>query len=107
MNQKPKSVLFCSNHKAVSFQAIPSLLTIRTPIDEEIAKAIWQRQHDRLVSDAIFYKVNWRDPSIPFRFWDEFLLDAHAVLSLLYEKHIEYQSKDKSNGIVCDPNITE
>ena len=107
MNQKPKFEPFCSNHEAASFQAIPSVLTFETPIDEEIAKAIWQRQHDRLVSDAIFYKVNWRDPSIPSRFWDEFMFDTRAVLSLLYEKHIKYQSNNKSSGIACDPKITE
>jgi hypothetical protein len=99
MNQKPKFEPFCSNHEAVSFQAMPSVLTFEMPIDEEIAKAIWQRQHDRLTSDAIFYNAKWRDPSVPFQFWDEFLLDARAVLSLLCKKHIEYQNNDKSNGI--------
>ncbi len=65
MNQKPKFEPFCSNHKAVSFQAMPSVLTFEMPIDEEIAKAIWQRQHYRLTSDAIFYNAKWRDPSVP------------------------------------------
>jgi hypothetical protein len=102
MNQKPKFDPHGSGHELVSRQAIPSVLTLETPIDEEIAKALWQRQHERLVPDAIFYNAKWRDPSVPSKFWDEFLFDARAVLSFLYEKHIEYQNNDKSNGIACD-----
>jgi hypothetical protein len=104
MNQKPKFDPCCSSHEPV---AIPSVLTFETPIDEEIAKAIWQRQHDRLVSDAFFYKAKWRDPSVPSKFWDEFLFDAHAVLSLLYKKHIEYHNSDKRNGVACGPKIPD
>jgi hypothetical protein len=107
MNEKPKFDPYCSNHEPVSFHAIPSVLTFEAPLDEEIAKAIWQRQHDRLVSDSIFCNAKWRDQSVPSRFWDEFLLDAQAVLSLLYKKHIEYQKDDKSNRTAYDTKITD
>ena len=95
MNQRPKFDTAYSNLESVSYQAVPSVLMLETPIDEEIAKAIWQRQRDQLDSDAISSKAKWRDPSVPSRFWDEFLLDARAVLSLLYRKHFEYQNKIK------------
>jgi regulatory protein YycH of two-component signal transduction system YycFG len=72
-------------------QAYPSL-TLESPNVEEIARVIWQRQHDTLPADAFSHNVKWRDQSIPSKFWDEFLLDAHAVLMLLYEKHDEAQS---------------
>jgi len=107
MNEKPKFDPYCSNHEPVSFQATPSVLTFEAPIDEEIAKAIWQRQHSRLVSGSIFYSAKWRDQSVPSRFWDEFLLDAQAVLSLLYKKHTEYQKDDKSNRPAYDTKITD
>ena len=97
MNEKPKCDIYCSSDEPVPFQAIPSVLTLEAPLDDEIAKAIWQRQHDRLVPDAISYNAKWRDQSVPSRCWDEFLLDAHAVLLLLYKKHIKYQNSKKSN----------
>jgi hypothetical protein len=94
MVDKSKSVPFCSrNNEVILFQVDSSTLTLDTPDVEEIAKAIWQRQHDTLVSDSLFYNTKWRDQSIPSKFWDEFLLDAHAVLSLLFNKHIEYQNR--------------
>jgi len=84
---------FCSiSDELIPFQVVPSILTLETPDVEEIAKVIWQRQHNALVSDAISYNLKWRDQSIPSRFWDEFLRDARAVLSLLCKKHIEYQN---------------
>jgi hypothetical protein len=86
-------VPFCSRYnEAVVSPACPSILTLETPSVEEIAMAIWQRQHDGLVSGGISYNAKWRDQSMPSRFWDEFLLDAHAVLLLFYKKHIEYQN---------------
>ena len=81
----------CQIKGAFFSQGDHSLLTLETPSVEEIAKAIWQRQHDALGSDAIFCNVEWRDQSIPSKFWEEFLLDAQAIISLLYKKHIEYQ----------------
>ena len=93
MIDRPKGAPFCSrNNETIFFQDHSSILTLRTPNVEDIARAIWQRQHDALFSDAITHNVKWRDQSIPSKFWDEFLLDAHAVLSLLYKKHIEYQN---------------
>jgi hypothetical protein len=94
MVDSSKSEPFCSrNNAAIVFHVDSSILTLDSPNVEEIAKAIWQRQHDMLVSESIFYNTTWRDKSIPSKFWDEFLLDAHAVLSLLIKKHIEYQNK--------------
>jgi hypothetical protein len=93
MIDTPNGVPICSrNNEPIPLQVGPSILMLETPNVEEIARAIWQRQHDALVSDAISYNVKWRDQSIPSRFWDEFLLDAHTVLSLLYKKHLEYQN---------------
>ena len=97
MNEKPKCDTYCSVDEPVPFQVIPSVLTLEAPLAEEIAKAIWQRQHDRLVPGAISYNSKWRDQSVPSRYWDEFLLDAHAVLLLLYKKHIKYQNSNNSN----------
>jgi hypothetical protein len=68
-----------------------SMLMLEIPSVEEIAKTIWQRQRDALNPDAIHYNVEWRDQSIPANFWDEFILDAHAVLALLCKKNMEYQ----------------
>ena len=94
MVDNPNGVSFSSrNNEAFLLQVEHSILTLKTPNVEEIARAIWQRQHDALAPDAIFCDARWRDPSIPSKFWDEFLLDAHAVLSLLYKKHIKYQHK--------------
>ncbi len=94
MVDRSKSVPICSkNNEAILFQTGASILMLDTPDVEEIAKAIWQRQHDRLVAESLFYNATWRDQSIPSKFWDEFLLDAHAVLSLLFIKHIEYQNR--------------
>ena len=94
MIDKPKSVPYCSsNNEAIFIPSDTSILTLEIPDAEEIAKAIWQRQHDTLDSDRLFSRATWRDQSVPPKFWDEFLLDAHAVLSLLYKKHIENQNK--------------
>ena len=82
----------CSkSEEEVRLQADQSTLTLEMPNVEEIARAIWQRQHDALGSDAIYYNAKWRDQTLPFKFWEEFVLDAHAVLMLLYKKHIDYQ----------------
>jgi hypothetical protein len=66
----------------------PAILTLQAPTIEEIARAIWQRQHDARGADAIAANIGWRDPSLPTRYWDEFLKDAHAVLSLLHGKRV-------------------
>jgi len=58
------------------------------PNSEDIARAIWRRQRDALSPDAIAYKVEWGDRSMPSKFWNEFLLDADAVLSLFDKKHV-------------------
>ena len=78
---------------AIYFRLDPLVLTLETPDLEEIARTIWQRQHDALGTDAITYHAIWRDQSVPTKFWDEFLLDAQAVLSLLNKKHIERQKR--------------
>ena len=76
------------------FSSIDDLiLTFETPSVDEIARAIWQRQRSTMHPDAISFNAKWRDQTIPSKFWDEFLLDAQAVLSLLYKKHIDYQNK--------------
>ena len=94
MIDKPNGVLFCSRSDEPIFSQVdPLILTLETPNIEEIARAIWQRQHDALGPDAIFSNAKWRDESIPSKFWDEFLLDAHATLLLLYKKHIKYQNR--------------
>jgi len=74
-------------------QDYPSILILETPNIEDIARAIWQRQRDALHPNAIAHDVGWRDQSIPARYWDEFLLDAQAVLSLFYKEHIKRQHR--------------
>ena len=69
---------------------LPPILMLETPEVEDIARAIWQRQRDALGPDAIARDVEWRDQSIPAKFWNEFLRDAEAVLRLLHKKHIDY-----------------
>jgi hypothetical protein len=92
MIDKQNGVPICStSNEPTPLQVDISILTLETPDVEEIAKAIWQRQHDALAPDAVYNNLRWRDQSIPSKFWDEFLRDAHAVLGLLYKKHIEYQ----------------
>jgi hypothetical protein len=77
-----------------SFGRADSLvLTLEMPDVEEIAKAIWERQHNTLPSHALSSQTRWRDESVPHKFWQEFLLDAQAVLRVLYRKHVEYESK--------------
>jgi hypothetical protein len=72
----------------------PLVLTLDMPDVEEIAKAIWERQHNKLPSHALSYQTRWRDESVPHKFWEEFLLDAQAVLQVLYQKHLDYNKKD-------------
>jgi 6-pyruvoyl-tetrahydropterin synthase len=94
MINTPNADFACSRYDEPSYrQAHLSTLKLTTPTIEEIARVIWQRQHDALASDAISHDVKWRDESIPCRFWDEFLLDAQAVLMLLYKKHIEHENR--------------
>ena len=94
MVDKSINAPICSkNNDGTFFRVDSSILTLDTPDVEEIAKAIWQRQRNSLASDSLFYNAKWRDKSIPFKFWNEFLLDAQAVLSVLYKKHIEYRNR--------------
>jgi hypothetical protein len=74
-------------------QADPLVLTLEMPDVEEIAKAIWERQHNKLPSHALSYQTRWRDESVPHKFWEEFVLDAQAVMQVLYRKQAEYESK--------------
>jgi hypothetical protein len=69
----------------------PRILTLELPDAEDIARAIWLRQHSALDSNANGRR--WRDKGVPSKFWDEFMLDAGAVLVLLHEKHIKYQKR--------------
>jgi hypothetical protein len=57
------------------------------PKAEEIAQAIWKRQRSTLSPAAIYYNTKWRDQSLPSRYWDDFVLDAQAVLTLLRAKN--------------------
>ncbi len=82
MVKSPNRAASCSRYNEPRVH--PSILSLETPKAEDIARAIWQRQRDALGPGAIAYNAEWRDQSIPSRFWDEFLLDAYAVLSLLY-----------------------
>jgi|SRR6516162_6799297 hypothetical protein len=77
--------------KRIPLEPNVAILMFEAPSLEEIAKVIWQRQHNALPSHAIYHNLNWRDPLVPPKFWEEFLLDARAVLSLLYKKDLEYQ----------------
>ena len=84
---KPNGVALWTGQPA----ELSDILILQTPKAEEIARAIWQRQHAALPVESIFYHTQWRDRSVPTRFWNEFLLDAQAVLSLLHERHHDYQ----------------
>jgi hypothetical protein len=89
----------CEDIDETSFlEDFPPVLTLAAPQVEEIARAIWQRQHDSLDRSALSYNAKWRDQSIPTKFWDEFVSDARVVLLLLYKKHTQYQ-----NASVCPP----
>jgi hypothetical protein len=82
------------NSTKENFSSVDDLiLTFEMPSVEEIARAIWQRQRSTMHPEAISFNARWRDQNIPSKFWNEFLLDAQAVLSLLYKKHIDYQNK--------------
>ena len=86
-------IYWCSKH--IEPQNYPQTLTLETPNIEEIAKAIWQRQCDALDSNSGAH--DWRDKVIPPKFWNEFLLDAQAVLSFLYNEHRKYQRNNKAS----------
>ena len=88
MIDKPNGVALWTGQAA----ELNDILILQTPIAEEIARAIWQRQHAALPVESVFYHTQWRDQSVPTRFWNEFLLDAQAVLSLLHERHHDYQN---------------
>ena len=94
MIDSPNGVHAFLNRAEDNFSSVDDLiLTFETPSAEEIAIAIWQRQRGTMHPDAISFNTTWRDQTIPSKFWNEFLLDAQAVLSLLYKKHIDYQNK--------------
>ena len=94
MIDSPNGVHSFLNGTKDNFSWIDDLiLTFETPSAEEIARAIWQRQRSTMHPDATSFNAIWRDQTIPSKFWNEFLLDAQAVLSLLYKKHIDYQNK--------------
>jgi hypothetical protein len=80
----------------LSAQVRPSLSASRLLGEEEIARAIWQRQHDALKPSSVASNVCWRDPSLPSRYWEEFLKDARAVLSLFNSKQVL-----DGNGSAC------
>jgi hypothetical protein len=85
---------FCSeNEEGAPPHVDQWTLTFGIPSIEEIATAIWQRQHSKLGLDAIHYDTKWREQSFPSIFWDNFVLDAHAVLTLLYKKCIEHHHR--------------
>ena len=84
-------------------QEYPSILTLETPDIEEIARAIWERQHNALSENAIAREVDWRDPSLPPRYWNEFLLDASSVLSILHRGHIKYQNRHRFVQTPAEP----
>jgi hypothetical protein len=94
MLTRRKGAPVCTRDKTKFFvRPEHSLLIFEKPDVEELAEAIWQRQRDALQPGAIFSNAKWRDQSIPSRFWNEFLLDAQAVLSLLDRKHTEYNGR--------------
>jgi hypothetical protein len=86
MVAKSKRTPLRAGMRTRTFTPTDPLLTYSLPEPEEIARAIWHRQHSTLLPDAISYNVKWRDLSIPPKYWDEFLLDAKAVLELLHQK---------------------
>jgi hypothetical protein len=95
MNDRPNGdgvPLLSASNGANYLRANSAILTLKIPDVEEIAQAIWQRQHDALDAGAILHNVEWRDQSVPSKFWDEYFLDAQVILMLLYKKHIEYQN---------------
>src|SRR6516164_9900941 len=81
-------------------QKYPRTLTLELPDIEDIARAIWQRQHDTLGSNS--NARHWRDTALPSRFWDEFLLDARAVLSFLKNEHLRLQKKMGGHPNSCN-----
>lgn len=91
VTDKPNGVSFPGRDMALSAEE-NEILTLAAPKAEEIARAIWQRQHAALSAESLSYHQQWRDQSMPPRFWNEFLLDAHAVLLLIHEKHNDYQN---------------
>lgn len=91
MIDKPNGVSFPDGAMTLPAEK-KQILTLETPKAEEIARAIWQRQHAALPAESLSYHKQWRDQSIPHGYWNEFLLDAHAVLSLIHEKHNDYQN---------------
>jgi hypothetical protein len=86
MGVKPKSarLRIDSRTRPTEFNTPNSFIF---PKAEEIAQAIWKRQRSTLSPGAIYYNTEWRDHSLPSRYWDDFVLDAHAVLTLLRGKN--------------------
>lgn len=97
---EPKSTALCKTDHGdkglgdkdfgdVLFAPDPLILALEALDVDEIAMAIWQRQRNSLGPDAITHYLKWRDPLVPEKFWNEFVLDAQAVLLLLYRKHFD------------------
>ena len=91
MNNQANRATFLAKNARLRADDGPAIVTLKLPDVEEIARAIWQRQHDALDREAITHDLKWRDPSVPTKFWDQFLLDAQAVLAILQKKHVEYR----------------
>lgn len=89
MGAKRKSIRLNHHQRTKSRTFIHPLGGQNFPAPEEIAQAIWYRQHSALSPDAINYRAKWRDHSIPSKYWDEYLLDAEAVLTLLRQQRRE------------------
>jgi hypothetical protein len=106
---KPNGVSLCPGRDTTLSAEENEILTLETPKAEEIARAIWQRQHTALPAECLSRHTQWRDESIPSRFWNEFLLDAHAVLLLLHAKHNDYrnarQIRKMENPIAPSPVV--
>jgi hypothetical protein len=92
-NEENGGSVFTSDNECRMIGCGHSTLKLELPSAEEIARAIWQRQHDALVSDSISHRATWRDPSVPYKFWDEFLLDARAVILLLKNRQSEREKQ--------------
>jgi hypothetical protein len=95
MIENSNGLLARPSNESYASRDLPAL-TLDLPDVEEIARAIWERQHNKLRSNALSYQTRWRDESIPAKFWEELLLDAQAVLRVLYKKHLEYNQKQTS-----------
>ena len=103
-NQANRATFLAKNARLVTGDC-PAVMTLKLPDAEEIARAIWQRQHDASRSRGDHLRSEMADPSCQISFGISFCWMHRLSLQFFKRNTLNIDERAKASKLACASSL--